>query len=175
MRPEIVSGIVTAGQPLANFSPEVFAYVGSNQIPFCFSSGELNGHTLGSDFIHRLLRTTVVQQRAILAIILLTYFITVADNDIQEEPELVCKHGIPLNGAIRDSHKVNCVKCERPFSRGGRALAGMLAFRRAETKRRKSKRILNTKRLSEEQEKRKRMEGEYDDALRRFAEKHPSN
>ncbi|CAH3106887.1 unnamed protein product [Porites lobata] len=99
----------------------------------------------------------------------------VADNDIQEEPELVCKHGIPLNGAIRDSHKVNCVKCERPFSRGGRALAGMLAFRRAETKRRKSKRILNTKRLSAEQEKRKRMEGEYDDALRRFAEKHPSN
>lgn len=135
----------------------------------------MNGHTLGSDFIHRLLRTTVVQQRAILAIILLTYFITVADNDIQEEPELVCKHGIPLNGAIRDSHKVNCVKCERPFSRGGRALAGMLAFRRAETKRRKSKRILNTKRLSAEQEKRKRMEGEYDDALRRFAEKHPSN
>lgn len=110
-----------------------------------------------------------------MAIILLTFFITVADNDIQEEPELVCKHGIPLNGAIRDSHKVNCVKCERPFSRGGRALAGMLAFRRAETKRRKSKRILNTKRLSEEQEKRKRMEGQYDDALRRFAEKHPSN
>ena len=175
MRPEIVSGIVTAGQPLANFSPEVFAYVGSNQIPFCFSSGELNGHTLGSDFIHRLLRTTVVQQRAILAIILLTYFITVADNDIQEEPELVCKHGIPLNGAIGDSHEVNCVKCERPFSRGGRALAGMLAFRRAESKRRKNERISNTQRLSEEQEKRKRIEEEYDEALCRFPEKQPSN
>ena len=50
----------------------------------------------------------------------------------------------------------------------------MLAFRRAETKRRKSKRIFNAKRLSEEQEKRKRMEEEYDDALRRFAEKHRS-
>ena len=105
-----------------------------------------------------------------MAIILLTYFITVADNDIQEEPELVCKHGIPLNGAIGDSHKVNCMKRERPFSRGGRALAGMLAFCRAKSKRRKNERISNTQRLSEEQEKRKRIEVEYDEALRRFAE-----
>ena len=46
----------------------------------------------------------------------------------------------------------------------------MLAFRRAESKRRKNERISNTQRLSEEQEKRKRIEVEYDDALRRFAE-----
>lgn len=126
-------------------------------------------------FHSQTLKNHLVQHRAVLAIIILTYFISAADNDIKEEPELVCKHGVPLNRAIGDPHKVKCVKCERPFSRGGRALAGMLAFRRAESKQRKNKRVTNTPRLSEEQEKRKRIEKEYDDALRRFAEKHPCN
>ena len=90
---------------------------------------------------------------------------------IPEEPERMCKHGIPLSGVTGDPHEVNCALCERPISRGGRVLAGMLAFRRAERKRCKNMRLLNRQRLMEEQEKRKRITEEYDKALRQFAER----
>lgn len=46
----------------------------------------------------------------------------------------MCKHGIPLTGVTGDPHEVNCVRCERPTSRGGRVLAGMMAFRQAQRK-----------------------------------------
>ncbi|KAJ7333044.1 hypothetical protein OS493_018213 [Desmophyllum pertusum] len=90
----------------------------------------------------------------------------------ETESERVCIHGIPLAGANGDPHVVNCARCERSTSRGGRVLAGMIAFRRAQSKMRKAKRLLNKQRLTEEQENRKKTTEEYDNALRQFAERH---
>lgn len=87
----------------------------------------------------------------------------------------MCKHGIPLTGVTGDPHEVNCVRCERPTSRGGRVLAGMMAFRQAQRKLGKKKRVLNRQRLKEEQEKRKKIKEEYDNALRQFAERQQKN
>ena len=100
---------------------------------------------------------------------------TGASAGIPEEPERVCEHGISLVGVTGDPHEVNCVRCERPTARGGRILTGMIAFRRAELKQRKNKRLLNKKRLMVEQEKRKKAAEEYDKALRQFAERHESD
>lgn len=65
-----------------------------------------------------------------------------------------------MNG---DPHAVNCALCERPGSRGGRALAGMIAFRRAQSKMQRLKGF--SKRTAEG----------YADALRQFAERHQND
>ncbi|KAL9965390.1 hypothetical protein ACROYT_G029185 [Oculina patagonica] len=93
----------------------------------------------------------------------------------ETETERMCKHGIPLTGNYGDPHEVNCVRCERPASRGGRSLAGMIAFRRSQSKKRKANGLPNKQQLTAEQEKRKKTIEEYDDALRQFAEKHQNH
>ena len=87
----------------------------------------------------------------------------------------MCKHGIPLAGVYGDPHEVNCVRCERPASRGGRALVGMIAFRRAQSKKQKAKKLLNKQRLTTEQEKRNKNTEDYAEALHQFAERHQNN
>ena len=89
----------------------------------------------------------------------------------EPEPQQVCKHGKPLTGAHGDPHEVNCVRCERPSSRGGRVLTGMIAFRRAEARRKKEEKRLKKEKLANEQEKRKRTSEAYENALRQFAER----
>ena len=87
----------------------------------------------------------------------------------------MCLHGIPLAGVSGDPHEVNCALCERPGSRGGRALAGLIAFRRTQSKKRKTKSLFQRKKLTEYQEKTKKTTEEYDNALRKFAERHQNN
>lgn len=91
---------------------------------------------------------------------------------IPEEPERVCKHGIPLTGVTEDPHEVNCVLCERPVSRGGRVLEGMMAFRPAERNKLKNKRLLNRQKLMKEQEERRRTTEDFENVLHQFAERH---
>lgn len=109
--------------------------------------------------------------------VLFFFFSQASSAEIPEETETerVCKHGIPLTGVYGDPHEVNCVRCERPSSRGGRALAGLIAFRRSQSKKRKAERLLNKHRLTAEQDKRKKTIEEYDEALRQFAERHQNN
>ena len=87
----------------------------------------------------------------------------------------MCIHGIPLGGINGDPHKVDCTLCERPGSKGGRALAGMVAFRRAQSKKSKSGSLLQSQKLTEEQEKMRKTTEEYDKALRKFAERHQND
>ena len=88
----------------------------------------------------------------------------------------MCLHGIPLAGVSGDPHEVNCALCERPGSRGGRALTGLIAFRRTQSKKRKAKlSLFQRKKLTEYQEKTKKTTEEYDNALRKFAERHQNN
>ncbi|CAH3119517.1 unnamed protein product, partial [Pocillopora meandrina] len=87
----------------------------------------------------------------------------------------VCIHGIPLGGMNGDPHQVDCTLCERPGSRGGRALAGMIAFRRAQSKKRKSGSLPQRQKLTEEHEKMRKTTEEYDKALREFAERHQND
>lgn len=94
---------------------------------------------------------------------------------IENGHQRVCIHGIPLGGINGDPHKVDCTLCERPGSKGGRALAGMVAFRRAQSKKSKSGSLLQSQKLTEEQEKMRKTTEEYDKALRKFAERHQND
>lgn len=87
----------------------------------------------------------------------------------------MCIHGIPLGGMNGDPHQVDCTLCERPGSRGGRALAGMIAFRRAQSKKRKSGSLPQRQKLTEEHEQMRKTTEEYDKALREFAERHQND
>ena len=74
MRPEIVSGIVTAGQLLAHFSPEVLICVRWLEPDFfLFLKWRIEWPHFRIRFHSQTLKNHLVQQRAILAIVLLTY------------------------------------------------------------------------------------------------------
>ena len=62
-------------------------------------------------------------------------------------------------GSGEDSvHVVQCVRCERPASCGGRALKGLVQFRRNDKKRRKELKARMKERLQVERDRRRKQE-----------------